>query len=172
MVVFLSEELPVLFEGRGPKSFTTFATCALSSGHLPEAIFIKASFDRASGILVSGSAVVESAELPLTCDGGFVACGFEKVGEGFFFGVEVAEVSVVSEVILPGHDLDAGGRADRSGVAVIETDTVFSESVEMWCFVILSTVAGEALPRDVVGHDEDDVWLLSCEKWASAQNTE
>lgn len=86
MVVFLGEELAVLFEGWRPEALAAFFA-VLSGGDLPEAVFVEAGFDRAGGVLVSRGAVVEAVELPLSGDGVFIAGGFEKVGEGFFVRV-------------------------------------------------------------------------------------
>lgn len=69
-------------------------------------------------------------------------------------------MGVVSEVVFPGHEFDAGGGTDWGGVAVVETDAVFGEGVKMGCFVVLGSVAGEAFPGDVISHDEDDIWWL------------
>lgn len=171
MVVFLGEELAVLFEGRGPESLAA-SFPALLGGNLPEAIFIEAGFDGAGGVLVAGSAVVEAAELPFAGDGGFIACGLEEVGEGFLLGMEVAEVGVVSEVVFSGHEFDAGGGADGGGVAVVEADALGSEGIEVGRFIVFGTVAGEAFPRDVIGHDEDDVGFLFSKEETSAVKDE
>lgn len=156
MVVFLGEELPVLLKRRAPESLPTpFAT--FLGGDLPETIFIKPCVDGTRGILASFCLVVEPVELPLASDGRFVACGLQKVGKGFFLRVEVSEVSVVSEVVLPGHDLDAGGGANGGSVTVVEADPFGGERVDVGSFVIFGTIAAEAFPADIISHDEDDV---------------
>lgn len=159
MVVFFGEELAILFEGRRPEAFAAFFT-ALLGGDLPEAVFIEAGFDGAGGVLVSGGAVVEPAELPFAGDGGFVAGGFEEVAEGFFLRIEVAEVGVVSEVVFSSHDLDTGGGADGGGVTVIKANTVRGKGIKVRRFVILSSVAGKTFPRNIIGHDQNDVGPL------------
>lgn len=44
---------------------------------------------------------------------------------------------------------------------MVETDAIFGEGIEVGCFVVLGSVAGEAFPGDVIGHDEDDVGSVS-----------
>jgi hypothetical protein len=82
------------------------------------------------------------------------------LGEGFFLGVEVAEVGVVSEVVFPGHELDPGSRADGGGITVLKTNAIFGEGIEVGRFVVFSAVTGKTFPRDIIGHDENDVGFL------------
>lgn len=159
MVLFLGEELAILFKSWTPKSLPSpFA--AFPGGHLPEAVFIEACFDRTCRVLIAECFVVESVELPLPCDGRFVAGRLEEMGEGFFFRIEISKVGVVSEVVLSGHELDAGGGADGSRVAMVEADTLGGEGIEVGSFVVVATVAGEAFPGDVIGHNQNDVWPM------------
>ena len=159
MVIFLGEELPVLLERWTPESFpSSFAS--LLCGHLPEAVFIEARFNRARGILTSLGFVIEPVELPLARDGRFVACVFQKMPEGLLLRIEVTEVSVVPEVVLPGHNLNPGSRADGRGVTMIEANAFGSEGVDVRRFVIFGTIAAETFPAHIVRHDEDDVGLL------------
>jgi hypothetical protein len=51
---------------------------------------------------------------------------------------------------------------------MIEADALGGEGIEVGSFVVLSAIAGEAFPRDVIGHDEDDVGFLFSKEGTSA----
>ena len=66
---------------------------------------------------VLGGVLVPS-ELPFPSDRGGVSGLFQLMGKGGLLPVQPAELDVVADIILPGHDLYPGGRADRVGKAV------------------------------------------------------
>ena len=128
MIVFLAEVLSILFEWRAPETFaTSFAT--FLGRDLPETVFIESRFDRTGNILVAFGIVIETVELPLPGDGGFVAGVFHHVSKGTFGRIEVSEVGVVPEVVFSGHDFDPRSGADWSGVTMVEADTVGGKGI-------------------------------------------
>src|SRR5690606_17104202 len=58
-------------------------------------------------------AVSITAELPFSSDGGGVSQFAQVVTERPFLGFQPAEGRVVADIILPGHELDPRGRAER-----------------------------------------------------------
>ena len=67
-------------------------------------LFIKPSFDRSAAVVVSRQFVVQSVQLPLPRNRGFVAGVFQQVSKRLFFRVQITKVCVVSKVVLPRHD--------------------------------------------------------------------
>ena len=118
---------------------------------LPEAGFVEAEALRQ---------IFVAAELPLAGDGGGVAGFLEQVAERGGLRLHAAELDVVAGVRHAGHEADAGGRAEGLNVAAFEAHAGGGEGVEVGRFVGLAAVGAERFVAEVVGHDEDDVWLL------------
>ena len=76
------------------------------------------------------------------------------------FRVPVAADFSVAEV-TPGEEDAAGGGADRSpGVVSGEADTFAGETVDVGSLDFLLSVTTEFSVAEVIGEDENDVWLL------------
>jgi hypothetical protein len=54
---------------------------------------------------------------------------------------------------------------------MLKANAICSESVNIGSFVVLRAVAGEALPRDIIGHNENNVGF-PCRKRGGKKNSE
>lgn len=106
------------------------------------------------------------AELPLADDGRGIAGLFEDVSERRLLGIEQPEANIVPDIVLPGHELDSGRRAERLHIAVIEANPGRSEPIQVRRPVRLASVGAHAFIAEVIGHDEDDVRLFRGVHWA------
>lgn len=115
---------------------------------LPEAVFIEAKFFGKRGVVT---------ELPFSGDTRGVSGVLEEMGEGGAGGVQFAEAVVVSDIVLPGHELGPGRRAERLGISAIEAHASGGEAVEIRCAVGSPATGADTLVAKIVGEDEDDI---------------
>lgn len=80
--------------------------------------------------------------------------------EGVLFGMKGSKFSIISKIVLSGHDLDARGSAQRLGVAVREPDSGLGEFIKMRRLIGEAAVAAQALVAEVIGHYQNDVGFL------------
>ena len=80
------------------------------------------------------------AKLPLPGDARFVAGTFQKMCERRLLAIQLSEFDVVALVRLSGHQLDAGGSADRLRVAMLEPQSRRSQCVDVRRLVIKAAV--------------------------------
>jgi len=97
------------------------------------------------------------AQLPFAGDRGSVTCCLELMSEGSLSSVQHAELNIVPDIVLSGHDLCSGRRADWVGETVRETDAPFGQVVQVGRLAGFAAVGGQGFVAHVVGHDEDDV---------------
>ena len=76
------------------------------------------------------------------------------------FGVQVAKVRVVSEVVLSRHQFDTTGGADWSRITMRESDPICRQCIDIGCLVVFASVAPKRFPADVISHDQDDIRFL------------
>ena len=74
--------------------------------------------------------------------------------------MQEAESDVVAKVIAARHDLHARRRADRLRIRMLEADPARGQSIEVGCLVVFRTVGADTLESHVIGHDQNDVWLV------------
>ena len=79
------------------------------------------------------------------------------MGEGDRLRIEQAEFEVISDIGNPGHQLHAGGSAERLDVAIFKAHAGGGEAVEVRGLVGLAAVGRHAFVAEIVGHDEDDI---------------
>ena len=96
-------------------------------------------------------------ELPFACDAGLVAGAGEQVAKGNFVGCDQAEADVVAEVVLAGHQLDAGRRAQGLDVGVFKADSGACHAIEHRGCVRGPSVCPDRFVSEVVGHDQNDI---------------
>jgi len=143
--------LPVEFEQRVDETAVDGLAVLLRSsaaGMLPETGFFEAK--------VLGR-ILFLAQLPLAGDRSRITGCLELMGEGGLSTVQHAEVDVVSDVVLAGHDLCPGRGADRVGETVRETDASLGQFIQVGGLAGLASIRGQGFIAHVVGHDEDDV---------------
>ena len=99
-------------------------------------------------------------QLPFPRNTGSVTTILEKIGECHLIQRQGSKVDVVAKSILACHDLHAGGRAKRRRVAVLETNPIFCQAVQIRRLVSCTPVAPQALDSHIIRHYEDDVRLL------------
>ena len=97
------------------------------------------------------------AQLPFAGDCGGVTRCLELVGKGGLSSVQHAELNVIADIVLPGHDLCPRRRADRVGETVGKTDASLGQFIEVGRLAGFAAVGGQGFVTHVVGHDEDDV---------------
>ncbi len=96
-------------------------------------------------------------EVPLADHHGVVSGG----GEGFGDGGAAGEFGAAGLVAVEsGEQRDTGGVALGGVVELGEAEAFLGEGVELGGFDF-GTVATDVREAEVVGHDEDDVWLLA-----------
>ena len=96
-------------------------------------------------------------QLPLACDRSRITGRLELMGEGCLSAIQHAELNVITYVVLSGHDLRPGRRADRVGETIRETDASLGQFVQVWRLAGFASIRGQGFIAHVVGHDEDDV---------------
>ena len=62
-------------------------------------------------------------------------------------------------VVFARHDLHPGGRAERLGVGVGETNASCRQLVDVWGPVGGSSITTESLNANIISQDEQDVWF-------------
>ena len=155
-ILFLGDELAIGFNRRIPKALSPdFAR--LAGGQLPEKILLEARLDGPRIVVVPRHEIIQAVKLPLARNHGLVAGLLHHVTEGLVIRIQVAEMRVISEVVLPRHQLNPRGRADRSGKAVLEASALSGKRVDARRLVVLRSVAAKGLPANIVSHDENDV---------------
>ena len=53
-----------------------------------------------------------------------------------------------------------------------EPDSIFRHRIDVWRFVVISSVATKTFPADIVGHDEDDVRFFCRDFFIADTSTE
>ena len=119
-----------------------------AAGMLPETGFLKTKVLRS---------VLFLAQLPFAGDRGDVTRCLELMGEGGLSSVQHAELNVIPDIVLPGHDLCPGRGADRVGETVCKTDASLGQFIEVGRLAGFAAVGGQGFVAHVVRHDEDDV---------------
>lgn len=135
--------------------------------------FVEAVFPRRrvmSGALFCAASVGVShgfrqgAEVPFAEVSGCVACLFQRLGEGDFFGFKMADVGGVNAVTIgmsSGETAAAGGTTNwRGGVPAVETKPFGRHLVEVGCANKRMPLVACIAPSVVVGHAEDNVGLF------------
>ena len=74
--------------------------------------------------------------------------------------IQHAELDVIADVVLTGHDLCPRGCADRVGEAVGEAHALRRQLVQIRRLAGFAAVGGQGFIAHVVGHDENDVGAL------------
>ena len=82
------------------------------------------------------------AQLPFAGDAGGIAGSFELMGKGNLSTVKHAKFYIVSYIVLPGHDLCPGRRADWIGKAVCEAHTFCGKFVEVGLLAGFAPIGG------------------------------
>ena len=159
-----------MLQYRTPKPFAAAFTDILPFGQLPQHIFIESSLIGSATFLVTWQLIGESVKLPLSGNRRIVASGLEQMGECFLTGVQIGKVRVVPKVVLACHQFHSGCRADRRRVTMIELDTFRRQRVKIGRLVVLSAVAPESFPADIIGHDQNDVRLVRTACGAEVEN--
>ena len=116
---------------------------------LPEAGLLEAKMLRRVFIL---------SELPFARDRGRVSGFFQLMGKGGLSSIQPAELDVVADIVLSGHEFYPGGRADRVRKTVGEAHALRRQLVEVGGLAGFAAVGRQGLVAHVIGHDEDDVW--------------
>jgi hypothetical protein len=127
---------------------------------VPDAVLVEAAVLRqhspaAPFRLVVGRVV--AVKLPFPCDARLISGGAHQMGECLLFRIEDAESSIIPEVVLAGHELQPGGRAERLGIRIREANAADGEGVKPRRPVRRASVTGETLVAQIVGHDEHDI---------------
>lgn len=104
--------------------------------------------------------MLRAQQLPLPTDKCLIARSLQAMPKSGLVSVEYREAGIVPDIRNAGHDLDATWRTQRLRIAMLETHPVLCESINVWRLVLLAAIAAIALVSDVIGHDQNDVWLL------------
>ena len=132
--------------------------------------------------LVFGPMLGRIAEVPFSEECRFVAAVPQCLGKGEFPGGQKrlnrgALQCLVRLVLAPwqpvrdaqagwifsGQDAGACWRADRrGGIGIGEAHALLSQVVKVRGLVKCAPVAAEVRPSEIIGEDEDDVWLFLC----------
>ena len=115
---------------------------------LPHQIFVEAEVVRC---------LKTTSQLPLARHRRRVAGRLKIVRDRPLRGVEIAEVIIVPEVVLPGQERRAGGRAERRRVRSREAHAVGRQPIDVRHRVRDSAVAPEGFASDVIGEVDNDV---------------
>ena len=105
--------------------------------------------------------LIIAPQLPFPRNTGSVTTILEKIGECHLIQRQGSKVDVVAKSILACHDLHAGGGAKRRGVAVLESNAVLSQAVQVRRLVSCAPVATQALYSHIICHNKDDVRSFS-----------
>ena len=99
-------------------------------------------------------------ELPFAGDEGAVAESAHDMAKGALSLRHDAKGLPVPVIVFTGHDLHAGGRAERLGIGMGKTHSRRRKLIETRCRVVGAAVASESFYADVIGHDQQDIaWL-------------
>ena len=101
-----------------------------------------------------------------------VSGGLELLDESEGFGGERPVKLFRSRIvwISAGDNTGATGTARvRSEIGVLESETGLGESVDVWGFDGRMPVGAAIVPVHVIGDDEDNVWLVRCDKRTEEQ---
>ena len=148
VILFLSVDFQQRVYKAAIDVFAAFVGAA-TTGVLPEAGLLEAKMLRRVFIL---------SELPFARDRGRVSGFFQLMGKGGLSSIQPAELDVVTDIVLSGHEFHPGGGADRVGKTVGEAHTLRRQLVEVGRLAGFAAVGRQGLVAHVIGHDEDDVW--------------
>ena len=74
--------------------------------------------------------------------------------------IEFAELCVVSEVVAPSHDADAGRSTDRLRIGLRELSAPRRQPVNTRRFVKIATFVAVAFKPDIISHDDDHIGFV------------
>ncbi len=127
----------------------------------PHAVFVEPVFDR----LVR--AFIELAKLPLSGDRSGVASVAEIMREGSDLRYKADTFTLSYQGTIAGpvgiqaaHDHHTCRSAKRRCIRVLEANALGGHPVQMRSRVDRAAVAGQAFGSDIVGHDDDHIWLV------------
>ena len=115
---------------------------------LPEAVLVEAELLRQPPIL---------AELPLAGDARGIARAAEVVRKRLRLRVHVSKIDVVPDIVDPGHELHARGRAERLHEAALEAHPARGEAIDIRRAVGGAAVGADALVAEIVDEDQNDI---------------
>ena len=122
-VFVVLNQFAIVVEHRLPKARTLMFVF-----QLPQQEVIKSRIGRQCALDILKTLIVQ---LPFTDHGRVISRILQQVGKGLFRGIEVAEVAVIAEIVLPGHDFHPGRRTQGLGMAVVEANTIRRETIEL-----------------------------------------
>jgi len=79
------------------------------------------------------------------------------MGEGGLSSIQHAELDVISDIVLSGHDLGPGRRADRVGKTIGEADASRRQFVQVGGLAGFASVGRQGFIAHIIRHDQDDV---------------
>ena len=100
-------------------------------------------------------------QLPFAHYAGAVSSLGHPVAEGFFFGFQNPKGMPVSPIVFPRHQGHPRRGAERKGMGIGKAHPVLCQSIQNRGFVGYTSIATERFRAQVVGHDQDDIWLGS-----------
>ena len=116
------------------------------------------------------SRFVAQAEVPFAESGRCITSALEHIGNGELFRTDDHSRITRSDVrsrFAPGifsrqHRIARGRRSGRSGITIGKAYAISGQTVYIWCFHILGTIAFKVSEAQIIGIDKDDVGARRC----------